>query len=452
MTNLFLVAGLTIFGIIAFLTVCVVSLRRVVPTNRVHVVQSSKTSEQYGVGTKKGNVYYDFPSWIPVIGITKTILSTSVFDLDLSNYEAYDKDRVPFVVDIKSFFRIADPIVASHRISSMDELMTHLKGIVQGAVRSILAKEDLESIMGERTVYGEKFTAEVKDQLAEWGVATVKNIELMDIRDSSGNSNIENIMKKKESEIEMESRVTVAENKRKAQEAEISAKKDVAIKEQDAQQEVGLRQATVTQKVGIADEQSKQLVQEQAKVTAEKEMEVQKVREVQSAEISKKASIVNAEASKNVTILNAEASKQQLELDAEAKLTIAQNNAKGIEVEGKAKAEAEKAIQLAPVEAQITLAKEIGENEAYQDYLVKLEQIKAMVDVGIEQAKNLGKAEVKIFANADSVSNGVSNASGIFSPKSGLNIGSLLEGLSSTEVGSNIIDTVTKTLNKPNKK
>lgn len=40
--------------------------------------------------------------------------------------------------------------------------------------------------MDERDQYGDKFTEAVKEQLKEWGVKTVKNIELMDVRDSGG--------------------------------------------------------------------------------------------------------------------------------------------------------------------------------------------------------------------------------------------------------------------------
>lgn len=423
-------------------TIYMASLRRVVRTNEVHIVQRAKKTVSYGVNTSAGNTYYEFPSWMPVLGITKTIMPTSVFDLDLSGYEAYDKDRLPFVVDVKAFFRITDSDTSASRVSSFNELLSQLMGIVQGSVRSILAKEDLKSIMCERNIYGDKFTSEVFEQLKEWGVAPVKNIELMDIRDAKDSHVIANIMEKKKSQIEMESRVTVADNHKKAKEAEILANQEVALKEQESQQQVGLKQATVQQQVGIAEEKSKQLVQEQAKLTAEKEMEVQKVREVQLAEIQKQANTVNAEANKNVTILNAEASKEQQELDADAKLTVAKKNAQGIEVEGKAIAEAEKAKQLAPVEAQIKLAKEIGSNESYQNYLVTLEQIKGMVELGIEQAKNLGNADVKIFANGSNVSDGISSATNIFSTKNGLNVGALLEGLSATECGKGILDTV----------
>lgn len=456
----------------------ILSLRTVIPTSQVHVVQKAGETISYGKAAqsetnKTGNVYYRFPSWLPVLGVTVTVLDTGIFDRDLKDYEAYDKDRLPFMVDVKTFFRIKDFDAASVRVTDMKELKEQLDGIVQGAVRSLLAKEDLESIMSERNKYGKQFTDEVAPQLKEWGVETVKNIELMDIRDSRDSKVIQNIMAKKKSQIEMESRTTVAENAKKASQAEIEAKQEIALKQQDAEKLVGLRKAAVKQEVGIADEQQKQKVQEQAKVTAEKEMDVKKVKEVQTAEIEKQAAtvraeqekavievnakasitkadaeknvkILNAEATKEQTILEAEATKQQIELKADADLKVANNTAKGIEAKGKAQAEAEKLSKIASVQDQVTLAKEVGENKPYQDFLIAQKQIEVqgsvMRDVGVAQAQNLGNADIKMFVNSGSVPEGVGKAAGIFNPDTAMNVASMLEAFKATPMGSEIID------------
>jgi len=49
-------------------------------------------------------------------------------------------------------------------------------------------------------------------------------MELMDIRDAQGHANIANIMAKKSSHIEMESRTEVAKNRQLAETAEIANK------------------------------------------------------------------------------------------------------------------------------------------------------------------------------------------------------------------------------------
>ena len=44
-------------------------LRRVVSTNEVHIIQSGKSTVSYGKDRNAGNTYYEWPSWMPVIGI-----------------------------------------------------------------------------------------------------------------------------------------------------------------------------------------------------------------------------------------------------------------------------------------------------------------------------------------------------------------------------------------------
>lgn len=43
--------------------------RVVVPTNLVHIVQSSKKATSYGAGSEAGNTYYKIPAAIPIFGL-----------------------------------------------------------------------------------------------------------------------------------------------------------------------------------------------------------------------------------------------------------------------------------------------------------------------------------------------------------------------------------------------
>ena len=265
-----IIGGLVLLIVAIKLILIILDLRRVVPTNQVHIVQRAKQTISYGKDTPNGNTYYEFPSWIPILGITKVVLPVSVFDLDLKAYEAYDIGRLPFVVDIKAFFRIDDSNMAAARVASFGELKDQLLGIVQGAVRSILANSALEKIMSERSMYGETFTKEVAEQLKAWGVVPVKNIELMDVRDSPSSHVIANIMAKKQSLIEKESRTEVARNRQQAEEAEIEASREVALKKQAAKQAVGEREAEADKKIGMAKALSEAEIAESLKATREK--------------------------------------------------------------------------------------------------------------------------------------------------------------------------------------
>jgi flotillin len=434
-----LITAAIVFGIGLFLAFI---WRRVVPTNMVHIVQSSKNTVSYGRGRDAGNTYYAIPAFIPFFGVTVTSFPESIFDISLRDYEAYDTGRLPFVVDIKAFFRIADSQIAAQRVANFQELQGQLMGVLQGAVRGILGNDRLENIMQDRSTLGEKFTKEVNDQLQEWGVTTAKMIEFMDIRDSNGSQVIYNMMAKEKSRIEMESRVTVANNIREAEMKEIEANREIALSKTQAQQQVGIRQAEADKEVGIAKEKSNQEVQTETKITTERLMEVKKVEEVKSAEIARDVAVVKAEQDKQVQVVNADAEKESTIRIAAGKLDATKKDAEGIQAVGAARADAEKQMLLAPVNAQLTLAKEIGENQAYQEYLVKVENIKASQAVGVEMAGAIKAADLKIIANGGDVQSGIGNLADIFTPKGGTSIGGMLTALGQTEEGAALLEKV----------
>ena len=423
--------GIAVFTILT-VTFLAFAWRRVVPTNEVHIVQNRKETISYGKDSGNGNTYYEIPSWVPVLGVNKIILPVSVFDLDLSGYEAYDKGRLPFVVDVKAFFRISHSNIAAQRVASFEELCNQLEAVVQGAVRTILAASDIEEIMQGRSKFGNEFTDEVKEQLTNWGVETVKNIELMDIRDAKGSDVIQNIMAKKKSLIEMESRQEVAKNKKQAELAEIEASQEVQIRQQESQRQVGLRTVETQKEVDLAKQTASQSIKEQEKTTAERQMEVERVKQIKAAEITKDA-----------TILKAEQERQQAVILAEGNLEAQKREAEAILAQGKAKAESEKAMQLAPVEAQIVLAKEIGENESYQNYLITIRKVEAAQEVGSAQAKALEHADIKIISNAGDPQAGMTKVMDLFSSNGGTALASMLEALSQTDTGKAVVSKLT---------
>ncbi len=411
-------------GIILLGFLLSVALRRVVPTNMVNIVQSKKKTTSYGAGLKAGNVYWHWPRWVPVVGVSVIKLPVSNFDLSLTGYEAYDKDRVPFVVDVTAFFRISDTDKAAQRVTNIGELHEQLNQIVQGAVRKVLASDVIDQIMLQRAKFGEQFTDEVGEQLLEWGVEPVKSMELMDIRDGDDSNVIANIMAMKTSHIDMESRTEVAKNRKAAETAEIEAQQVIDIRAQEAEQRVGERTAEKTKAVGIADEQARQQVLEEERETKERDMAVKKVEEVRQAEIEKEKQVVAAEQEKETTILVAEGD-----------LAAEQRKAEGIQAVGDAEAVARKAMELALVEPQITLAKEIGENDGYQDYLVRVELVAANKEVGVAQATALEKADVKVIANQGDAISGATTAMQLFTPQGGTQLAGMLEAFAQTPAG-----------------
>lgn len=451
--SLILVGAVLVAAITGATILVAIMLRRVVPTNMVHIVQSSRKTTPYGRNKEAGNTYYAWPSWVPIIGISVIEFQESIFQVSLDSYEAYDQARLPFTVDVTAFFRIEQAETAAQRVASFTELENQLTAVLQGAVRRILATNQLESILQSRSELGDQFTTEVKNQIAEWGVLPVKTIEFMDIRDSSKGQVIANIMDKEKSRIEKESRVAIAENHRAAEVAEIDAKRTVEVQRQDAEQQVGLRTAAKDQAVGIANEKASQEVKAEAKVTAERNMAVMEVEKVRSAEIAKtvakveaerdqQVKVIAADADKKVTIVAAEANKDSVTIKAEGELFASLREAEATKAIGDAKASAEKAMLLAPVDTQIVLAKEIGANAGYQEYLISIKKVEAGQAVGIEMAGALKGADLKVIANSGDIQGGVAKLGDLFTPQGGTNLTGMLAALGQTSEGKQLINKI----------
>lgn len=467
-TSLILAAVGTVIAVVAVVVFFwVIALRRVVPVNEVHIIQTRNNTVSFGKGFDS-NTYYEWPSRLPLIGLQRVTLPVSNFSIDLPDYAAYDKERVPFLVHVMAFFRINDSNTAAQRVASFEELKQQLTAIVQGSVRTVLAGHEIDQIMLDRSRFGEAFTKEVQPQLGGWGVEAIKNIELMDIRDTKDSDVIHNIMAKRTSGIERESRLVVADNSRQAEMAEIAAKREIEMSRQLAAEQVGLRTAEKDKNVGVANEQALQQVKVQQRETAAKEMDVVQVKNVRGAEISrevavitaaqakevaivqadaaKQVAIVSAEGTKQVAIVSAEGNKQQTVLTAEGQLEAARRNAEGIALEGHAKGSAETAILMAPVDAQIKLAEKIGSDQGYQTYLLGIRKIEAVQAVGMAQAEALKGADVKVISNAGTPGKGLSSVMDLFSADGGTAVASMLEGLAQAPEGKKLLE---KFVNKP---
>ncbi len=421
--------------------------RIVVATNEVHIVQRNKTSISYWKDQGDWNVYYNWPSWFPFIGITKIVLPVSNFNIELSEYEAYDQQKVPFEVDVIWFFRISDPVKAAQRISSFEDLQLQLSSVMNGAIRKVLAWQTIIEIMESRNEISDEFTKEVSSQLMNWWVESVKNVELMDIRDSQNSESnvISNIMIRKTSEIERESRIEVANNKRDAEVAEIDAKRSADVQRQDAEKQIWEKTAEKEKAIWIAKEKSKQEIQTEAKITSEKDMEVLKITEIKKAEIAKEKAIIEANKEKEKKIIEAEALKLEQGAKAEAdlitstkkadwQLVTMTKNAEGIKLEWAAQAESKRLLELALIAWQIELAEKIANSPSYIEYLSTIRAIEAGEKVWMSKAEALKNADMKVIANSWDVNSWFNSILDIVSSKWWTAIWSLLDNLKNTEV------------------
>ena len=304
--------------------------RKVVPTNEMHIVQRANSTTTYGKDQQGGNSYFNWYSWLPIIGIKRIILPATIFDITIDNYEAFDNGRVPFKVNVKGFFRIENFNLAAERLESMNELKEQLTAIVSSAIRVVLANKEINDILAERSSLGKEFMDAIIDDLKDFGVTCTKNIELMDITDSENSKIIYNIQKKKESEIERDARLAIALNEKEAKTKEIEANKAIEIAEAMKKQEVGKQNVAAEKNVKMEEEKANQEINEQKQITIEKEMSVLKTSEIEKAKIEKEKAEIEKAKEKEVKKLEAEAEAEAIKALAKGRQEAAENDANAI--------------------------------------------------------------------------------------------------------------------------
>ena len=72
--------------VVGIIIVTILALRRIVPTNQVHIVQRNNKTVSYGKDTANGNVYYEIPSWVPKFGVVVSKLPATIIDISLNHY------------------------------------------------------------------------------------------------------------------------------------------------------------------------------------------------------------------------------------------------------------------------------------------------------------------------------------------------------------------------------
>jgi flotillin len=257
----------------------------------------------------------------------------------------------------------------------------------------------------------------------------------------------------------------VQKNQKMAKQAELEAKKEIDVTaaqtekiageaQAQSQQAIGIAKAESMKKTGIAEQESISDIAKAERSTAEQQMEVVKINQIKQAEIDRERAIIAAEQEKQKMEIQAQADKFRVETEAaaileakrkeaEAVKTVGTAEAEVIMAKGVSEAESRKAMELAGVTAQTTLAKEIGENKPYQEYLIKIKEVEVSQVIGVAQyesiAKALAAADLKLLVNSGDVHSGIGKLTDLFTSKGASQLNGLIEGLKQTDEGKNLI-------------
>ena len=352
-------------------------------------------------------------------------MSTSVTQVEIDEHDIPNKDNVKISAKGVATFKIETTQESLHNAAaaflgkSDEELARIVRNILQGHLRSIIGKLNINEILRDRDEFNKKVVEESTEELKRLGIQII-TLVIQEVTDEYGyidalgkqsvaeairDANIKTAQaeaetKKQVSNANREADITVANNSVKVAEAE----RDRDVKKAQFKTIADTEKAKADQAFGIAmAEQEKTLKVRQAeRDAAEKEAQI----EVQTKEAARKeqeleATVVKpAQAERAKQVIDAEAAKQVAVTNAEAAREAAIRRADGEKqarvFEGEGQASKTRAIMLAEAEGQAAKTKQALVAEAEGEAARKGMVLKAEA----EGTKQLAEALAKMTSDA----------------------------------------------------
>lgn len=407
---------LAIVGVIVIIAYCLIIWYRVVDKSEAHVVvcptKTMVCSGNPDYARNGGNAwYFHIPDWLPFFGRTVRIMDINIKELMIPQ-DTIEKGQARYSVTSSTKYRVKDVDVASETTKSDEELKQQLADVIKAGVRKVTVDFDLIEARANMEAVEKEVRTVAEPRFAQWGLE-LNNFQLVDFNDTRESMIVSNISLRREVEIEAETRERNAEKKKQAR-----------MKEAEADEKAQEREIARDKVVGERKQNKIQAIAEQEKLAREKEFEVTRVDKVRAQEIEKQRAIVQGEQEKRVAEIKAEQEKQVALIDGD-KLkeyelrvkTKKQYEGEGdrIRLEEQAKGEAAPIREKGTAEAEVIFKKLDGEAKGKDELQKALNQfgdkaIQALVAekvveaqriVGVEGAKALMQADLRVFAGSD---------------------------------------------------
>ncbi len=442
MISLITLSAIGIGTIGALFGMWAVSLRRIVPPKYADVVTSKRGVTVYSVdkevtgireaeGDEKikykygGTVYYEWPAWIPFIGLISRRMPLTIIEIPIKNYKTFAKGNARFVCDVSIYCKLLNVLEAAKRFpgNNLEDFIEGIREIVVSALRITTANFTVEDVIARRQEVAERIEAEISDDFQKWGVQ-LTNTAIVDIKDPQDKSStvVDDISAKKEAEINSLSRREIAIKDKEARIAEAENTQKAKTREIESQEAIAKREETKKQTVAIEAQKAKA-----------KEMEVKRTENVQQAKIdaeamkekaegTKKAAVITAEGNKQSTILQATGTQQKYEMEGKGK-------AVAVEAEGLAEAEV---IKQKGLSKALALDKLADAQKKQQQFAKAIREIEMEEKVRVQLAQALKDADLKFIGSGNP-----KTFMDLFSPEGGLSagagLGNLIQGLKETD-------------------
>jgi len=375
--------------------------RRVVPRHEAHVIIKRKRVVVYSgtpdIAGYSGSTYYYFPSWVPLLGMDVTEVPLSVLELRVPEMVTFAARNARFTLTASVFVRVTEPLKSAQRWPGrhVDDFVSGVKELMENAIRNTTTAFAAEDIVEKKDEIAAKLQHALSSDMEEYG-CIITNVGIVDITDAPGNTVISDIARKREAEINSESRQIVAVKEREARVVEAENKQAAEMRESAAAEAIGVREREKEQRVFVSQQK-----------VAQEEMEVSRIKEVRAAEIDRDAAIERAQGEWKAVILKREA------------------EAEGVRSVGLAEAEVTRNKGLAEAEA---IAKRVEALNALQDTGRSFRNIEKDERVGMELAKALQQADLKLVSTGD-----VDSFLDLFSADGGAKLGAFVSSLRQVE-------------------
>lgn len=399
----YIIIGVVVLGIILFIILA--NMYKTVPTDSVDVIVQNKTMKVYSANKQYNPegvaAYFKIPSWFFIfkLGMVVHRLPLSIIPIKVPNFLSYDKDRARFVCNIVAYVTVSDPKIAATRFSgSIEELSKGVSYQIQATTRDVTTKKFIREIINDRKGIIDGVYQPLTEVLAHWGL-DLKDIEIVDIRDPAKGE----IEGEEESHVIRDiSSIIETQISSEARQKNAEQNKIARLKEAESEELAKKREIEKEELISTRDQQRIMKVAEQQKLAREKELDVAKVQQVKTQEIEKERQIVIANQNKEVQAINKDNKRLEGEGDKERQLEQAKGTAAILRENGLAEADAIRAKYLAEAEGKEKLQAALNKFEDKAIRALVAEKIVEMQRaVGIEGAKALQTAEMKVFAGSD---------------------------------------------------
>ena len=339
--------------------------------------------------------YFKIPGWVPGYGMVVHRMPLKILSIPIPDFLAFDKDRARFVCDIVAYGVIKDPVVAAMRFpSSLDELGQDISKVVRATTRDSTTKKPIREIINDREGIIKTINAPLTDALTHWGI-DLRDVELVEFKDPE-----EPIYKGEEPPhvIKDISSIIEVQINSEARQKNAEQIKIARLKEAEAEELARKREIERDEEIGMREQKRDQEVAKEQKVAREQQLEVTKVNQVKQQQIDKEQAIVKANQEKEVEAIQ----KNRKQLTGQGDRLMKEEQAKGeaafIREKGFADADAKQKLQDA-----LNRFKENAIRALVAELLVEKDR-----QIGVETAKALSQADLKVFSGGDAGKQGFS--------------------------------------------